>query len=206
MGFGDGGSPPALSKHRPAQTRGNLQCAAHVEITERTIDPAEWGKNFPRQYDGYIRTADNPRSRFRWSDSIPADLAEPTSPKPGAPHDQLADSKLDSDPRLKTIFNGYAFAIDYRERRGHAFMLSDQRETLRVTQRSQPGTCLNCHASNVVAYREVGLKHGAPGSLDDPLLSEAGQKQLFAGWEKVNPMTYAQATELVSHPVTCLDC
>ncbi len=27
-----------------------------VDITETTVDPAEWGKNFPRQYDGYIRT------------------------------------------------------------------------------------------------------------------------------------------------------
>ncbi len=180
-----------------------------VEITERTIDPAEWGKNFPRQYDGYIRTADNPRARFNWSDSIRGDVAPADASAPTAvsdPHGKKAESKLESDPRLKTIFNGYAFAIDYRERRGHAFMLDDQRDTLRVTQRSQPGACLNCHASNVVAYREVGLKQGAPGSLDDPLLSQAGQKQLFTGWEHANPMPYLEATKLVSHPVTCLDC
>ena len=29
-----------------------------VEITEDTIDPVVWGKNFPRQYDGYRRTVD----------------------------------------------------------------------------------------------------------------------------------------------------
>ncbi len=176
-----------------------------VDITETTIDPAEWGKNFPRQYDGYVRTADNAKARFKWSEGRPPEEAEHAA-QGGNPDSKKAESKLESDPRLKTIFNGYAFAIDFRERRGHAYMLHDQRETERVKQRPQPGACLNCHASNVVAYREAGLKNGAPGSLEDPLLSPHGQEQLFTGWEKVNPMKYADATQLVSHPVTCLDC
>lgn len=167
-------------------------------LTEQTIDPAEWGKNFPRQYDGYIRTADNSPSHFSWSDALPPEDRPSAAGK--------AESKLVADPKLKTIFNGYAFAIDYRERRGHAFMLLDQRETERVKQKPQPGACLNCHASNVVAYREVGLKQGAPGALSDPLVSESGQAQLIKGWEHVNPMTYAEATRLVEHPITCLDC
>ncbi len=176
-----------------------------VNLTERTTDPAEWGKNFPRQYDGYIRTADNPRARFSWSEGVPegiAALAEGGEGRAGA----KTLSKVQADRYLKTIFNGYAFAIDYRERRGHAFMLHDQRETERVKQKPQPGACLNCHASTVVAYREAGLKQGAPGSLDEPLLSPAGKQQLFKGWEHVNTLPYADATGLVSHPVTCLDC
>src|SRR4030095_12928407 len=112
-------------------------------------------KNFPRQYDGYIRTGDNSWARFHWGDARPPEDAQDSDGK--------AESKLEGDPHLKTIFNGYAFAIDYRERRGHAHMLDDQRVTRRVTERPQPGACLNCHASNVVAYREVGLKQGAPG-------------------------------------------
>lgn len=178
-----------------------------VELTETTVDPAEWGKNFPRQYDGYMSTVNNPRARFSWSEGVPAEVVA----GPGAdPHaggaDGKAPSKVEADRWLRTIFNGYAFAIDYRERRGHAFMLQDQRETERVKQKPQPGACLNCHASNVVAYREAGLKQGAPGSINDPLLSAEGQAQLFKGWEHVNPMKYADATQLVSHPVTCLDC
>jgi nitrite reductase (cytochrome c-552) len=165
-------------------------------VDETTIDPAEWGKNFPREYDGYMRTSDNARARFKWSEGRP----------PDAPDAAKAESKLTGDPRLTTIFNGYAFAIDYRERRGHAYMLLDQRETERVKQKPQPGACLNCHASNVVAYRDLGLKNGAPGSITDPLTGENGQKQLFAGWEKVNHMTYAEATSLVKQPLTCLDC
>src|SRR5215216_4349721 len=27
-----------------------------VELTDDTVDPALWGKNFPLQYDGYLRT------------------------------------------------------------------------------------------------------------------------------------------------------
>src|SRR5262245_29521876 len=65
-----------------------------TNITEETVDPVEWGKNFPRQYDGYIRTVDTVRTRYGGSENF---------------------QRLDSDPRLKTIFNGYAFAIDYRE-------------------------------------------------------------------------------------------
>ena len=165
-------------------------------ITEETIDPKEWGKNFPRQYDGYIRTADNERTRFGGSEAIPQ----------GDGTVSQAVQKLDVDPLLKTIFAGYAFSIDYRERRGHAFMLGDQRETERVHKKPQPGACLQCHASNVVAYREVGLKQGAPGTLKDDLLSESGQAQLFLGFNSVCGMKYEDATKLVGHPVSCLDC
>jgi nitrite reductase (cytochrome c-552) len=178
-----------------------------VQLTERTIDPAEWGKNYPRQYDGYIRTVNNPTARFKWSDGVPAVIAEASEREAQKdPANPKAGSKLITDPRLRTIFNGYAFAIDYRERRGHAFMLHDQRVTDRTMKKAQPGACLNCHASNVVAYREAGVKHGAPGTLDDPLTSENGMKQLYTGWEKINPMPYAEATKLVDHPATCLDC
>lgn len=203
-----GGVAAMLLYHNIAQRK--REAASNVlrivDLTERTVDPSEWGKNFPRQYDGYIRTAENPRARFNWSDSVPARVAGSREGEVGDPHSKKAESKLEALPHLRVIFNGYAFAIDYRERRGHAFMLHDQRETERVKQRSQPGACLNCHASNVVAYREAGLKQGAGGTLDDALLSERGQEQLFKGWEHVNALPYAEATALVSHPVTCLDC
>ncbi len=168
-----------------------------VELDETTLDPAVWGQNFPRQYDGYKRTADNERTRYGGSEALPV--------APGS--DVLkAESKVETNPRLKTIFNGYAFALDYRERRGHAFMLHDQRETDRVKLRNQPGACLNCHASNVLELRKVGLAHGAAGELTDPLLSESGQAQLHHGFDAVNRMPYGEATQLVSHAITCLDC
>ena len=35
-----------------------------VEVDEDTTDPAIWGKNWPKQYDGYLRTAEATRTRF----------------------------------------------------------------------------------------------------------------------------------------------
>ncbi len=154
-------------------------------IDETTVDPKEWGKSFPREYDGYIRTVDVERTHYGGSENI---------------------QKLDADPLLRVIFDGYAFAIDYREERGHAYMLGDQRETERVKQKKQPGACLQCHASNLVAYRQTGIDNGAPGKLTDPLLSPEGTAQLMSGFEKVCAMPYSEASAKVSHPVACLDC
>src|SRR3954447_21645671 len=41
-----------------------------VKLTEDTIDPKEWGKNFPRQYDGYLRTVDVERTRYGGSENV----------------------------------------------------------------------------------------------------------------------------------------
>ena len=160
-----------------------------VELDEKTVDPAQWGKNFPRQYDGYLRTADKYSTKYG-----------------GAGSDGMPKSRLEDDPRLVTIFDGYAFAIDFNQRQGHAHMLDDQRTTRRVTERPQTGACLHCHASNTVAYRDLGLRNGAPGALTDPFLGNTAQAQLMAGFEASCKMEYDEATKLVSHPVACIDC
>ncbi len=160
-----------------------------TNLSEATDGPAEWGKNFPRQYDSYKRTVDIQRTRYGGSEAY-----------------QKITTSEGGDDRWRTLFGGYAFGFDYREERGHAYMLSDQRETERVAKVNQPGACLHCHASNVVAYRQAGLKAGAPGSLTDPLFGDAGKAQLFKGFQDVCAMPYAQATTLVKHPVSCLDC
>jgi nitrite reductase (cytochrome c-552) len=160
-----------------------------VDLDERSIDPAPWAKNFPRQFDTYQRTTELTFTKYG-----------------GAGPDQKPISKLDEDPNLKIIFSGYAFAIDYNRRRGHAYMLTDQRVTGRVTKAKQTGSCLHCHASNAVAFREVGLKRGALGTLDEPLTSPHGQAQLLEGLEGVSKMPYEEANKLVDHSVACLDC
>ncbi len=43
-----------------------------VELNEDTIDPAEWGKNFPREYDSYKRTAENTSRRHGGSEVFSA--------------------------------------------------------------------------------------------------------------------------------------
>jgi nitrite reductase (cytochrome c-552) len=152
-----------------------------VELTDDIDDPAVWGKNFPIQYDGYKRTVDQIRTRYGGSEALPR---TPTSADPRA---SVSQSKIDEDPRLKKMWAGYAFAIDFREERGHAYMLDDQTFTGRQAK-PQPGTCLNCHASMYLAYKK------------------AGDGDIVKGFEKLNPLPYAEARKQVNHPVTCIDC
>jgi len=153
-----------------------------VELTEETEEPAVWGKNFPQQYDGYRRTVDQQRTRFGGSE------AEPRTPTQADPRSVVAQSRIEEDSRLKTMWAGYAFARDFREERGHAFMLDDQTYTERQQAAKQPGTCLHCHASIVVPYKK------------------AGDGDLMKGFEKFNQLPFAEARKQVTHPVACIDC
>ena len=153
-----------------------------VTLTDSTTDPAEWGKNFPIQYDAYRRTVDQVRTRYGGSEAMPR------TPSDADPRTVVAQSRLEEDPRLRAFWAGYAFAKDFREERGHAYMLDDQTYTERQIVAKQPGTCLNCHASMYAAYRRVGGGN------------------LAQGFERVNAMPYAEARKLVEHPVACIDC
>jgi nitrite reductase (cytochrome c-552) len=148
-----------------------------TEVDEHTIDPSVWGANWPHQYDTYLRTVDYERTRYGGSDAVPK-------------------QKLDADPWLRTMWAGFAFSLDYRESRGHAYMLHDQDHTERVAQRPQPGACLHCHSSVLPAYRF------------------AGKGDIMEGFRIVNSMTWNEArnmtddagNQLITHPVTCVDC
>jgi nitrite reductase (cytochrome c-552) len=152
-----------------------------VELTDDTEDPLVWAKNFPLQYDGYRQTVDQVRTRFGGSEAVPR------TPTQADPRSVVAQSRLEQDPRLKTMWAGYAFARDFREERGHAFMLDDQTYTDRQAVK-QPGTCLHCHASVYVSYRKQG------------------EGDLIKGFEKMNQMPFAEARKMVGHPVACIDC
>src|SRR5215212_7774804 len=80
-----------------------------VELTDETVDPAIWGKNFPLQYDDYLKTTDQVRTRYGGSE------AEPRTPTQVDPRSIVAQSRLEEDPRLKTMWAGYAFSKDFRE-------------------------------------------------------------------------------------------
>src|SRR5690606_29356084 len=121
-----------------------------VDITDDTEDPAVWGRNFPLQYDTYRRTVDQQRTRYGGSEAVPR------TPTDADPRSIVAQSRLEEDPRLKRMWAGYAFATDFREERGHAFMLEDQTYTERQQVTAQPGTCMHCHASVYVPYRRLG--------------------------------------------------
>src|SRR5688572_24730590 len=153
-----------------------------VELTDDTEDPAIWGKNFPLQYDSYLRTADQQRTRYGGSE------AEPRTPTEIDPRSVVAQSRLEEDPRLKTMWDGYAFAVDFREERGHAYMLADQSFTERQRVTNQPGSCVNCHASVYTAYKRLG------------------DGDIMKGFNEINKIGYGEARKQVSHPVACIDC
>jgi nitrite reductase (cytochrome c-552) len=153
-----------------------------VELDDETVDPAVWGKNFPQQYDGYLRTVDQQRTRYGGSEAMPR------TPSEADPRGVVAQSKLEDDPRLKIIWAGYAFATDYRKKRGHAYMLEDQTYTERVLEFKQPGTCIHCHASVYAPYRKLG------------------GGDLIRGFEAMNKKTFQEARKLVEHPISCIDC
>ena len=144
-----------------------------VELTDETEDPAVWGKNFPLQYDGYRRTVDQVRTRYGGSEAVPR------TPTEADPRSVVAQSRLEEDPRLKTMWAGYAFSVDFREERGHAYMLDDQTFTERQHVAKQPGTCMHCHASVYLPYKKLG------------------GGDLIKGFETMNQMPYAEARKLV---------
>jgi nitrite reductase (cytochrome c-552) len=153
-----------------------------VSLDDDTEDPAIWGKNFPIQYDSYLRTVDQVRTRFGGSEAVPR------TPTEADPRSIVSQSRLEADPLLKELWAGYAFAVDFREERGHAYMLEDQIYTERQKVAQQPGTCLHCHASVYVPYKK------------------AGEGDLTRGFERVNQLPYQEARKLVQHPVSCIDC
>jgi nitrite reductase (cytochrome c-552) len=147
-----------------------------VEVGEDDTDPAKWGKNWPAEFDSYQRTAITTHTRFGGHGG----------------NEALPQEKIDRDPWLKRMFLGYAFSIDYRDRRGHAYMLADQEATQRLTK-PQTGSCLHCHASIMPLYRKLG--NGDP----------------FKGLDETAKLSYQDTNKLLresgaAHPVSCVDC
>ncbi|MDW7994620.1 MAG: ammonia-forming cytochrome c nitrite reductase subunit c552 [Gemmatales bacterium] len=150
-----------------------------VEISEDTIDPAIWGQNFPRQYDTYRRTVDTERTKHGGSEAF---------------------QKLEKDPRLKVLFQGFPFSVDYREERGHAYMLQDPDETERLKGPQRPGGCLHCHSSSLGAMYQLGVKAGVPRDEDQRF------EAILRGFEVLCSQSYWEVRPLVEHPVSCVDC
>jgi len=147
-----------------------------VEVGEDDTDPKKWAKNWPLQYDGYRRTELATKTRFgghAGSEALPA-------------------QKIERDPWLKRMFLGYAFSIDYRDRRGHAHMLDDQEATARLSK-PQSGSCLHCHASIMPLYRSLGDGDAMKGL----------EKSYTFSYQDLSAKLHATDH---AHPVSCVDC
>ncbi len=161
-------------EHRKSE--GENKVVRLTDVTEDTTDASIWGQNWPLQYDLYKKTALRTHTRFGGH---------------GGSED-LPRQKLDMYPFLRTVYQGYAFAIDYRERRGHQYMLIDQEQTKRQTV-PQTGSCLHCHATVIPFYKHIG------------------NGDVFAGFEKSYKLSFKEASETLhkighAFPLSCVDC
>jgi nitrite reductase (cytochrome c-552) len=154
-----------------------------VEVNEVSTDPVPWGTNWPSQFDSYRRTVDMEETEFGGSSAMPA-------------------SKLEANPWLRRLYAGYAFSLDYREARGHAYMLLDQELTERVTKRPQSGACLHCHASVIPTYRRLGMEAlGQKAPNAKALAADFNWPAVMEGFRLASSMDYSSIlAELVATP------
>jgi nitrite reductase (cytochrome c-552) len=148
-----------------------------AEINEVSTDPSPWGLNWPHHYDQYKMTAGD---KFYGGSSA------------------LPESKLEQSPWLKRLYAGYAFSIDYREARGHAYMLYDQVVTERVNQRPQAGACLHCHASPTVLYRQVGLEALGKPCDEAVLAGDFNMEAVTKGFQVLSQKPYHEVLEMLT--------
>jgi len=105
-----------------------------LEIGAQELDPALWGKNFPFEYDNFIKTKID-YGKTEYGGSTPY-------------------SKLERFPAMKRLWAGYAFSIEHNEDRGHYYAAEDQANTQRVKVVNQTGACANYHAAETAGLIE----------------------------------------------------
>ncbi len=175
-----------------------------VEIGQEELDPAVWGKNFPYEYDTFVKTEEN-YGQTPYGGSDPYD-------------------KLERFPALKRLWAGYAFSKDYNEERGHFYALSDQKETERQEVVKQPGACANCHAAeaplliaqmgweqfNVTPYQEIsGTLHTGSSCRDchNPDTMELWiSRPAFQNAMEKRGIDLSQATRQEMRTYVCAQC
>ncbi len=121
-------------KNQPMQKRGVPPMA---EVKALEPDSSKWGLNFPNQYTTLLKTETN---NFKTTHGGSVNF-----------------SHLERDPRLLTLFAGYAFSKEYNDDRGHMNALTDVRATKRLSD-TTPGTCYSCKSSNNPGlWAEMGM-------------------------------------------------
>lgn len=115
-----------------------------IEITGINPISEEWGINYPREYNTWVKTKEM-NFRSKHMGNMPEDV-------------------LESRPEMVVLWAGYAFARDYSAPRGHMHAIADVQATLRTgtpdenTPDMQPATCWACKSPDVPRMlHEVGI-------------------------------------------------
>ena len=147
---------------------------AQVALQPKTIgtpieDSKNWKAAFPRQYDSYARMEDS-TSMTKYGGSFPRDY-------------------LAEDPNNVILFAGYAFAVDYKQGRGHVHAITDPSETERTKVVKQPATCWTCKSPDVPR-----------------LMKELGGPDKFYAYQTSDEKGFNDLKSQVTHPIGCADC
>jgi nitrite reductase (cytochrome c-552) len=96
-------------------------------------------------------------------------------------------SKYDADkePLLPILFNGYGFATEYNEDRGHTYALEDIRDVKRITEKSV-GSCYTCKSTAV-----------------PKMIEEMGDSYWGANFDKE---IWPKGEAMGHSPIGCSDC
>lgn len=103
-----------------------------------------WGKNFPLEYETYLKTSDTLfYSKYNGSGTI---------------------DMLERHPEMVILWAGYGFSKDYTQGRGHYYAVKDIRESLRTgapigaKNSPMPNTCWTCKSPDVPRLmNEMGI-------------------------------------------------
>lgn len=121
---------------------------------------------FPLQYESYQKNAEMEDTKYSGS---------------------VKRSKFDQDkePYLPILFNGYGFATEYNEDRGHVYANEDVRAIARITDKSV-GSCLTC--------KSTAVPH---------LIEDMGEEYWGANF---NDEIWPAAEAMGHSPIGCSDC
>lgn len=101
-----------------------------AEVPAGAIDPVDWGKVYPEQYKLWKQTGEpTPAGKSKY--------------KRGYDVGEGRRDKLDEYPFLALLYNGWGFGSEYKEPRGHYFMIQDQLE-VDPGRIKAGGSCLTC--------------------------------------------------------------
>lgn len=134
-------------------------------------DPEVWGETYPEEYEQWLATRDK----------RPAGKSDY---KRGFDGGVMFD-KLSEYPFMALLFKGWGFGIDYKEPRGHYYMLIDQAEA-DPSRVKAGGACITCKS---------------PYAQD--LYEEDKEKLFSATYSDAVAMIPAEHSELGA---TCIDC
>ena len=128
---------------KKVETIASTQAQAKAQlagIPDGTVDPAQWGKVYPLHYRQWKLTSEpTPAGKSRY--------------KRGFDVGEERRDKLDEFPFLALLYNGWGFGFEYKEPRGHYYMVQDQLE-VDPGRIKAGGSCLTCKSPYATMLHE----------------------------------------------------